>query len=134
MLVCYGPGERIFREGDPANRFYLIESGTVALEARPEGKDLVRIQTLRGGGVLGWSWLFPPYTWHFDARTEEPTTAIFFYGTRIRENCEEQPELGYELMKRIADVLIKRLQETRNKLTEALTIGQPPSSALKTGI
>ena len=120
MRVFYPAGETIFREGDPANRFYLIESGAVALEARATEKETKRIQIIRAGDVLGWSWLFPPYTWHFDARTIEPTSAIFLFGTRIRQICEEQPEIGYDLMKRISEVVLKRLQGTRNQLAEAL--------------
>jgi len=66
--------------------------------------------------VLGWSWLFPPYNWHFSARAVEPTTAIFFYGTRLREECEDDPAFGFELMKRVAAIVIQRLQVTRVQL------------------
>jgi CRP/FNR family cyclic AMP-dependent transcriptional regulator len=118
MRVFYPAGETIFREGDPANRFYLIESGEVALEAYTIPTNAIRIQTIKAGDVLGWSWLFPPYTWHFDARTVEPTTAIFLYATHIREVCEDRPEMGYDVMQRIAEVVINRLQETRKQLTE----------------
>src|SRR5262245_21163805 len=78
----YESGEVIFREGEPANRFYLIERGKVALESsRPEAEPVL-VQYIGPGDVLGWSWLFPPYYWHFDARAVEPTEAIFFYGAR----------------------------------------------------
>jgi CRP-like cAMP-binding protein len=73
---------------------------------------------LGAGDVLGWSWLFPPYLWHFDARAATPTTAIFFYGTRLRELCDENHDLGYELMKRVSEIVIKRLQATRRELVE----------------
>ena len=88
-------GEIIFCEGDVANRFYLIREGRVALEAKDREGEPVPIQTIGPGEVLGWSWLFPPYYWHFDARAVEPTKAIFFYGTRLRERCDEDPTLGY---------------------------------------
>jgi len=74
------------------------------------------IQTVGPGDVLGWSWLFWPYTWRFDARALEPVKAIFFYGTRLREHCEEDPLFGYELMKRVAQVAIERLQIVRQLL------------------
>lgn len=119
MRMHYDPGELIFREGDPANRFYLIEQGKVALEACERDKPLVLIQTIGAGDVLGWSWLFPPYYWHFDARTIEPTTAIFFYGTRLREQYEADHNLGYELLKRMSSVVIQRLQATRKQLLAA---------------
>ena len=118
MQSQFNAGELIFREGDPANRFYLIQSGQVALESPLKDRPAVRIQTIGGGEVLGWSWLFPPYYWHFAARALEPTAAIFFYGTRLREACEHDHNLGYELMKRMAGVMLQRLQATRRQLLE----------------
>ena len=116
MFAEFKAGEVIFREGDPANRFYLILAGTVALEAPAAGGAPVPIQTIGSGDVLGWSWLFPPYYWNFDARAQQPVKAIFFYGTRLREQCESDPALGYELMKRMAGVMLQRLQATRRQL------------------
>jgi CRP-like cAMP-binding protein len=116
MMMRYEPGEIIFRDGDPANRFYLICRGRVALESRQGESEPVVIQQIGPGDVLGWSWLFPPYYWHFDARAVEPTEAIFFYGTRLRQKCEEDHELGYQLMKRTASAVIQRLQATRKRL------------------
>jgi CRP-like cAMP-binding protein len=116
MLVKYGAGELIFREGDPANRFYLIHNGKVALESYVQDRGMKQITTVGAGEVLGWSWLFPPYYWHFDARTVEPTEAIFFYATPLREECESDHELGYELMKRTAAVMMRRLEATRRQM------------------
>jgi CRP/FNR family cyclic AMP-dependent transcriptional regulator len=118
MRMTYEAGGFIFREGDPANRFYLIETGKVSLESHRQDEAPRRIDTIGAGDVLGWSWLFPPYYWHFDARAIEPTTAIFFYGTRLREHCEEDHEFGFELMKRVTAVVIKRLQSTRKQLLD----------------
>jgi CRP-like cAMP-binding protein len=118
MKRVFEPGEVIFREGDLANRFYLILSGSVLLESPCENEPPSTIQTIKAGDVLGWSWLFPPYNWHFDARALERTEAIFLYGTRIRAKCEEQPALGYELVKRMAMVLMQRLQATRKELVK----------------
>lgn len=119
MMMRYEPGEIIFREGDPANRFYLICHGRVVLESHQMDGDPVVIQEIGPGDVLGWSWLFPPYYWHFDARATEPTEAIFFYGTRLRQQCEEDHDLGYQLMKRTASVVIQRLQAARKRLLSA---------------
>src|SRR5207245_6311939 len=80
MQTEFAPGQLIFREGELANRFYVILQGKVALEARAEEGNPVLIQTIGPGEVLGWSWLFPPYTWHFDARALQPTKAVFFHG------------------------------------------------------
>lgn len=121
MQTEFKADEVIFREGELANRFYLIQSGRVAIEAGRADSGGAVIQVIGDGDVLGWSWLFPPYYWHFDARALKPTRAIFLYGTRLREQCEENHELGYELMKRIAQVLIQRLQATRKQLLELLS-------------
>jgi CRP-like cAMP-binding protein len=119
----FAPGEVIFREGDPANRFYLLLEGKVALESFVEGRGLVTVQTLSGGEVLGWSWLFPPYYWHFDARAVEPTRAVFLYGTPLRELCAEDPQIGYELFKRFAAIVVNRLQATRRQLLQCQAAG-----------
>jgi CRP-like cAMP-binding protein len=119
LVMSFEPGQSIFREGDPANRFYLITAGTVALESHLRGEPSIRIQTLGSGDVLGWSWLFPPYYWHFDARVLKPTTTVYFYGSRLREYCESDHDLGYELMKKTTQMLIHRLQETRRLLLQS---------------
>lgn len=119
MRVHHRAGEIIFHEGEPANRFYLIEQGRVLLESPRREQLPVTLQVIGSGDVLGWSWLFPPYYWHFDARTVEPTTAIFFYGTRLREQCEQDHDFGYEMMKRMAQVLVQRLQVARSQLLPA---------------
>lgn len=119
MFKEFAADEVIFREGDPANRFYVILDGEVALEsARGDGPSVL-LQTIGRDDVLGWSWLFPPYYWHFDARATVPTKAIFFYGTWLRENCERDHDFGYEMMKRMSAIIIDRLQATRKKLAEA---------------
>jgi CRP/FNR family transcriptional regulator, cyclic AMP receptor protein len=116
MPVHFKKGQTIFREGEMANRFYLIESGKVVLESGDGLGKPVLIETIGAGDLLGWSWMFPPYTWRFTARAAEPTAAIFFYGTILREYCERDHSLGFELFKRMAPVMIKRMQNAREKL------------------
>jgi CRP-like cAMP-binding protein len=116
MQTQYRAGDVIFQQGDPANRFYLIQRGRVAVESWLGKRGTIVIQTLHAGDVLGWSWLFPPYYWQFGARALEATDAIFIYGTPLREECEADHELGYELMKRVAAVMLERLQATRRQL------------------
>ena len=118
MRVHFKEGETIFREGDPANRFYLIETGKVSLETHVKEGPGHPVQTITAGDVLGWSWLFPPYYLHLSARALEPTRTIFFHGTRLREQCEQDHDLGYQLMKRIAEVVIQRLRATQQRLME----------------
>jgi CRP-like cAMP-binding protein len=116
MVVHFNPGESIFREGELANRFYLIETGKVILESSGRSGGPVVIDEVGAGNLLGWSWMFPPYVWHFSARAAERTEAIFFYGTILREYCERDHSLGYELFKRMSAVMIKRLQAARDKM------------------
>ncbi|HEX3627010.1 MAG TPA: cyclic nucleotide-binding domain-containing protein [Verrucomicrobiae bacterium] len=119
MPAEFKAGEEIFNEGGLANRFYLICSGKVELQAATNSEHQpVIVETIGADSVLGWSWLFPPYTWHFDACAITPVKAIFFYGTRLREECETNHELGHELMKRVSAVVIERLQAARHHLIE----------------
>ena len=119
MRSQFTAGQVIFQKGETANRFYLIERGKVVLESST-GDEVVRIDEVGPGDLLGWSWIFPPYVWHFDARAIEPTRAIFLYGTILREYCENDPALGYELFRRMSEVMMRRLQAAREKLSEAM--------------
>ncbi len=112
-------GQTIFREGETANRFYLIEQGEIVLEAAGSGDQAAVIETLGNGDLLGWSWIFPPYVWHFTARATQPTSAIFFYATVLREHCEKDHSLGFELFKRMSAVMIRRLQSARARFLNA---------------
>ena len=118
MAIEFQAGEVLFRAGDIANRFYLIESGTVDLEAVVDKDRGVLIETLGPGEILGRSWLFEPYTWQLRAMAREPVKALFFYGTRLRERCEAEPEFGNELNRRVSEVAIHRLSLIRRKLVE----------------
>lgn len=113
----FEPTQLIFQEGDPANRFYVILKGSVALMAANKDGAFVQVQTVGPGEDLGWSWLFPPYYWHFTARATEPTEAIFFYGTRLRARCDADRDFGYEITKRVSMVLIANVQSLRRQLT-----------------
>ncbi len=114
----FDAGELIFREGSEANNFYLIRAGKVALEISVPGRGGLTIQTLSDGEILGWSWLVPPYTWRFDGRAAERTRAIVFDGKCLREKCEEDHELGFELQKRVIAVLGAGLDATRFRLLD----------------
>jgi CRP/FNR family cyclic AMP-dependent transcriptional regulator len=114
----FDEGELVFREGEPADTFYVVRRGRVSLELHtPERGGLV-IDTIEPGEVVGWSWLFEPYVWHFDARASGPLRAIAFDGACLRGKCEDDKELGYELMKRFAQVMIDRLQHARVRLLD----------------
>ncbi len=119
MATQFKTGQTILREGEFANRCYLIETGKVVVESGDSVGEPLLIETIGAGDLLGWSWMFPPYVWQFTASAIEPTTAIFFYGTILREYCEKDHSLGYELLKRISAVMVKRLQAAHNQMLSA---------------
>jgi CRP/FNR family transcriptional regulator, cyclic AMP receptor protein len=108
--------QTILREGEFANGFYLIETGRVAVESKAGVDESIPIQVLGAGDLLGWSWMFPPYVWEFTARAIEPTAMLFFYAAILREYCEKDHLLGYELLKRISAVMVKRLQAAHDQI------------------
>ena len=122
--VHFAQGDVLFREGDPANAFYVVRGGTVALETFAPARGGMTIETIDAGEVIGWSWLFAPYRWHFDARALSPVRATAFDGECLRGKCEQDPALGYDLMKRFAQVLIERLQWTRLRLLDVYGDGR----------
>jgi CRP-like cAMP-binding protein len=118
LVVNFAAGECIMEEGSPATRFFLILEGKVALGAELEDRGIVAVQTLGPGDDLGWSWLFAPYSIHLNAWALGPARTLLFYGVRLREQCEQNHEFGYQLMKRITEVIIQRLRFTQQRLVE----------------
>jgi len=116
--VRFNAGEVVFREGEQANQFYLIRQGKVAVEMFAPSRGPIILQTLGEGEVLGWSWLVAPYRWRFDGRAVELTRAIALDGECLRGKCEEDHDLGYELMKRVSLVMEKLVQATRMQLAD----------------
>ena len=112
----FDPGQTIFLEGEPANGFYLVERGNIVLEGKASDGKQVVIDTVSAGGPLGWSWLFPPYLWHFTARATEQSAAICLSGTLLRQHREDDLTLSHELFKRASEVMVRRLQRARGKL------------------
>jgi CRP/FNR family transcriptional regulator, cyclic AMP receptor protein len=111
-------GALLLKEGDAADRFYLIRRGAVALEVHAPGQGPLLIETLRSGDVVGWSWLFAPYRWQLDGRVIEAADLVTFDGTCLRGKWESDHELGYELMRRFMGNVFARLQATRLQLLD----------------
>ena len=116
--VQFASGSFIFHEGEDADRFFVIQQGMVALEVFVPGRGPHTISTLHAGDVLGWSWLFPPYRWHFDAQALEPTRALAFDAPCLRAICETDHDIGYALVRRFAEIITQRLQATRLQLLD----------------
>ena len=122
--VKFDAGSRLIQEGAAADRFYVLRYGAVALEIFVPGRGAVSVETLDAGEVLGWSWLFPPYRAHFDARALTLVRAVAFDGACLRDKCERDPVLGYELLKRFAGLAVQRLDATRLQLLDLYAVNR----------
>ena len=116
--VRFEDGQYLFHEAEPANQFYLVRHGSVALELSAPGRGAVTFQTVGEGEVVGISWLIPPYRWTYDAKAQGLVRAISIDATCLRNKCEADHHLGYEMMKRFMPVLIQRLQATRLQILD----------------
>jgi CRP/FNR family cyclic AMP-dependent transcriptional regulator len=111
-------GAYMMREGEPADRFYVIRRGRAAMETFIPQRGGLTVETIDDGDLLGWSWLVPPFRAHLDARAMTEIHAIVFDAACLRGKCEQDPALGYELMKRFVPVIVERLQATRFRLLD----------------
>jgi CRP-like cAMP-binding protein len=116
--VSFAAGQAIFYEGEVAQHFYIITHGKVALQVYGPGRGPITIETIDDGDILGWSWLFPPYRWHFDAQALTTTQAIAFNAMCLRGKCEGDHSLGYKLVKVFSHLIMERLQATRLRLLD----------------
>ena len=121
--VAFKPGEFILREGGKADEFYVIRHGKVGVEVYSPTKGPITIETLGEGDLLGWSWLVEPYEWHFDARATDVVRAVAIDGKCVRQKCEKDRALGYDLMKRFSSIIAHRLQATRLQLLDMYGTG-----------
>lgn len=127
-LGKFNAGQFIFTEGEDANDFFLVLKGGVSLEVNIANYGPVKIEMINRNDVIGWSWLYPPYQWHFDARAVEETEMLILNGKALRSHIEIDHELGYSLMKNIGEVMGQRLQAARRKIIEFYTIFPAPDS------
>lgn len=112
-LAQFAPGERVFEHDTRAAEFYIVRQGKVTVEIPAIAGEPLVIQTLGDDSLAGWSWMIPPYRWSFDARAAAPTTVVAVDGVKLLAACEEDPRLGYELMKRFAALMAERLNAAR---------------------
>jgi CRP-like cAMP-binding protein len=116
--TSFANGCRIFDEGQPADRFWIIEEGRVALDINVPGSLPPVVETLGPGDLLGWSWFFPPHVWHLGAVAHGPVRAREFDAATVLTLCEEDPVLGYALARSIGGVVAERLKATRIRLLD----------------
>ncbi|MGH3309993.1 MAG: cyclic nucleotide-binding domain-containing protein [Streptomyces sp.] len=111
-------GTRIFEEGDRADRFWIIRTGSVTLDLHVPGRQGATVDTLGPHDLLGWSWLFPPHIWHLGASAFSPVTALEFDANAVRDLCEEEPEFGQALTRCVAEIIARRLHAARTRLLD----------------
>ncbi|AMW15133.1 hypothetical protein A4E84_03060 [Streptomyces qaidamensis] len=116
--VSFAIDERIFNEGAKADRFWIIHTGTVALDVHVPGRRAAVIETLGAGELLGWSWLVPPHHWHLGAQATSPVRAYEFDAAAVSELCGKDPELRQELLAYVAAVIAGRLRSARVRLLD----------------
>ena len=116
--VRFDEGSYLIHEGQLANQFYLIRTGRVALEIDVEPRGTLRIQTVGHGEVLGWSWLISPFRWHFSGVAVADVRALALDGECLRKKCENDHDFGYEMLKRLSQVMERRLEATRLQLVD----------------
>jgi len=116
--TVFDSDQYILREGDPADTFWLITHGRAALEVFVPGRGPLMLQTIEPGEVLGWSWLFPPHRWRYDGRALDQVRALAIDGRCLRDKADADHDLGYELMRRFAAVVIDLLSATRLQLVD----------------
>lgn len=116
--VRFAARDRVFSEGQQAEGCWLIHDGRVALDVFIPGQGLVVVQTLGAGDVLGWSWLVPPYRWHFGATATEPTTTTRLDTAQLRALADADPVFGYALSRTLFEIMLNRLQATRARLLD----------------
>lgn len=111
-------GGMLFRQGAPADKFYLLRRGQVSVQVPALVGPVLEIQRLGGDELLGWSWLIPPYLWNFQARVEEDSQLLEFDGRAVLAHCEQDPRFGFELLKRFAALMSERLGAARQKMMD----------------
>ena len=116
--VAFERGQIISKQNGPAEFFLAIRRGRVAVEIYVPGKGTLQLETITEGSIVGWSWLFEPYLWHFDIRAVETTRAVKFDGACLRKKCDEDPRLGYDFMKRFTAVAARRLEAARLQIMD----------------
>jgi len=116
--VSFPQGTRVFEAGGRADHFWIVRSGTVALDMRVSGRPAPVIDTLGPDQLLGWSWLFPPFVWQLGAETVCPVHAHEFDASTVRLLCRSDPALGTAVGHWVGRVLAHRLHAARTRLLD----------------
>lgn len=122
--VVFHDGKYLLRAGGPTDEFFLVRFGKVALDLPVPGRDAITFQTIDEGGIVGVSWLVPPHRGLHDARAVGVVRAIGMDARCLRQKCDTNHDVGYELMQRFVPLLVERLQATRLQLLDVYGPGR----------
>ncbi|MFZ0170805.1 MAG: cyclic nucleotide-binding domain-containing protein [Acidimicrobiales bacterium] len=116
--VVFEAGATLCTEGTPARSFFALRAGRVNVGVHVPSKGLVVLETLQTGDIMGWSWVLPPYRWHFDAVAVEHVRAIELHADCILPYLGEEPAAGFRLMTAVATIMEERLESARLRLLD----------------
>ncbi|MEW2032815.1 cyclic nucleotide-binding domain-containing protein [Streptomyces roseifaciens] len=116
--VSFPAGARLFEEGQRADRFWVVRTGTVSLDVHVPGRRAAVVETVGAGGLVGWSWLCPPHQWHLGAEATRPVEAWEFDAAEVLALCEREPALDHALLTYVVQVIGHRLRSSRTRLLD----------------
>ncbi|MFF7126787.1 cyclic nucleotide-binding domain-containing protein [Streptomyces sp. NPDC016566] len=116
--VSFAAGKRLFEEGRRADRFWIVRTGSIALDLRVPGRRPAVVESVGHGELVGWSWHFPPFLWHLGAEATSPVRAWEFDAETVREMCAADSGFGRAIAVRVGRVVARRLPASRVRLLD----------------
>ena len=112
-------GTQMFIEGDEANSLNIIVEGEVEIQYLLGTGERRTVDTLVAGDLLCWSALIEPYKTTAIGTVTKNTNLVRIEAGKLRELCDTDPKLGYQLTTQVAKLLAHRLQNARVQLAAA---------------
>ena len=117
-MVNFSANQVIFSAGEGARHFYLVRFGRVAVQIHRPRRGPKTLYTLGEGDILGTFWSEQEIEWFFDAQALEVTRAIALEFDCLKKLCDQNPELGYELLRRFVWAQAKMLKQLKLLLVD----------------
>lgn len=117
-IMHFDTGDFLLKEGEEANSFYLILKGEVAVESHMPACEPMMVSKCGADNITGFSWLFPPYLNQFDSRALTKVKVIHLNGKCLRGKLDDDHDLGYQLMKQFAQIMLQRMQANRRLIMD----------------
>jgi len=131
-VATFEAGQFLFREGDREDYLYIMLEGRVALEIHVPGRGTMRIYTAEPMDIVGWSSITPVVRQRTAAaRAVLPSRLVRIRAEKLYHLCDEDHDMGYALMRRLANVIASRLLTTRLQLLDMFA--HPTTDEVKHG-